>query len=175
MAKGQAQAAGNQLATTNAIGQQQQQQAGQLEAGLIPSYENMLTEGYTPAQQSAMTTGALGSTAASYGAAGQDAVNSAARTNNASNLTAQQDQQALDKGVGMGQETAGLQQQFANRQQQNQQLGLEGLSQLYGTNQQAANSMYGLGPGTLQARAAGQNTGLAIAGDVLGAAGSAAA
>ena len=174
IAKGQAQAANKQLATTNQIGAGQLQQAGQLESQLIPDYTSMLNEGYTPQQQSAMTTAGMGAVGSSVDAAQQSARNDAARTNNAAGLNENADKLALEGGVAQGDEAAGLQKSFADQQQKNQQTGLAGLEGLYNTNSGVGAGMYGLSPGILQARAAGGNTLGNIAGSLIGAAGAAA-
>jgi hypothetical protein len=155
MARGQSQAASSQLNTTNQIGQNELGQANQLESSLIPDYQTDLTQGYTPQEQTAMTTAGEGAIGSAYGSAAQDAARTAGRTNNASSLTAGQDQMALNKGTAMGQEAAGLQTEFANQQQTNRARGEQGIGNLEAGNLQSGDMMYGLGPGTLQARAAG--------------------
>jgi hypothetical protein len=169
MARGQAQAANKQLGLTNQVAGQELGKANSLENQLIPDYTSMLNQGYTPAEESAMTTGGEGAVGSAYGAAKTEGENAAARTNNASNLTTQQDQLARDKGVGEGQLAAGLQEKFANEREANKKFGMTGLEGLYGGNQRSADQLYGLSPGLLQARATGKSE----LGDILGAGGAA--
>jgi hypothetical protein len=79
------------------------------------------------------------------------AQNEAARTRNTAGTAAQEDALARSKGEAMGTEAAGLQETFANERERNRLAGLSGLQQLYGTNQQGMESMYGLGPETINA------------------------
>jgi hypothetical protein len=152
MARGQAQAATNQLNTTNQLGAQQGAQASSLESTLIPSYTDMLNSGYnTPAQAAAATESGMGAVNTSFNNDQQQLNNESARTNNPASLTAGQDQLALERGTALGTEANNL----AEQQFNNELKGASGLQGLYNTNQSSANSMYGLGPSTLGARAAG--------------------
>lgn len=177
MARGAAGAAQSNLGTTNALGAQNAQQQQNLESTLIPDYQSMLTQGYTPQEQGAITTAGMGAIGSAYGGANADAARSAAATGNASNLTAQQDQLANQKGQAMGQEAAGLQSEFANQQQANQRFGLQGLAGQEAGNEGLESSMYGLGPSTINSWSNAQmnNPGMQLAGNLIGAAGAAAA
>jgi len=173
IARGQSQASDTQRQQINQIAGGQYGQAQTLENQLIPQYTSMLNEGYTPQQQSAMTTSGMGAIGSSIDAAKQQTRNDAAQTNNAAGLYENQDKLALQGGVAQGNEAAGLQQSFADTQMANQKAGLAGLSGLYGSNLSAGTSLYGLDPGLLQARAAGQNPLLGLAQSTIGAAGAA--
>ena len=152
MARGQAQAANNQLNTTNAVAGQQGTEAQGLENQLTPGYTSMMDTGYmNPTEANAATTSEMGAATAPFQSAGFQANNTAAATHNAAGVPAQQDQLALQEGQTAGQTAAGLQQQKMT----NQQAGMYGLQNEQQLNQQSMNSMYGLGPGTFQARAAG--------------------
>jgi hypothetical protein len=149
MAKGGG-AAANQLNTTNAIGAQQQGTANTLQNQLIPGYTSLMNTGYlNPQQQGAATTSEMGAATAPFSTAQFQANNTAAATNNASDLGAQQDQLALSEGQTAGGAAANLQ----NQQMQSQLAGMYGLSQEQAASQGEAQGMYGLGPGTLNAQA----------------------
>lgn len=172
MAKGQAQAANKQLATTNDVAANLGTQQQGLSSKLTPLYTSMLNEGYTPGQKSAMTEGATQGANSAFGTASDEAARSAGRTGNEAGLTAANDELALGKGQAMSNTGANLEQQFANKQQQNTMYGLQGLGNLEGQDLQGMESMYGLGPGTLQARAAGGPSPLwGLAQSTIGAAG----
>lgn len=141
MARGPTQQAG----TENSLGSQQLGQANKLETGtLIPEYTSMLSQGYTPGQENAMTTAGMGGVSSSYDAAAQQARDDAARTNNPASLSAQEDELAQQRGVAEGNEAAGLQTKFANDQQKQQEEALQGLQGLYNTNAKTGEGMYGL-------------------------------
>jgi len=156
MARGQAAAANAQLATTNAAAQNQGQQAQALENQLTPGYTSLMNTGYfDPAEQAAATTSEMGAAAAPFQSAQFRANNTAAATNNASGQAANADALALEQGQAAGGAAANLQ----NQTMQNQLAGAYGLTGLEQGNQQTMANLYGLGPGTLQARAAGQSGG----------------
>lgn len=152
MARGQSQAAQKQLGVTNAIGANELSGANAGISALTPEYTSLMKTGYfNPQQKEAATTSEMGATAAPFQAAGMEAKNNASATRNASNLPAQQDQLALEEGQAAGKTAAGLQTQ----QMANQEAGAYGLGQLTDEQMKMAGQMYGLGPSTLQARAAG--------------------
>ena len=167
MARGQAAAAGNQLNTTNVQANAAGQNASKLQSNLIPGYESLMDTGYmSPEEEAAATTNEMGSATAPFQTAGFQAKNAAAATRNAADLPAQEDQLALEEGQTAGTAAATLQQQKL----QNQQAGMQGLYGLESGDLQAMEQLYGLGPATLQARAAGPST-LAGVGSVLGGSG----
>lgn len=134
--------------TTNAIGAQNNTQAQALESQLVPGYTNLANTGYTsPAAKAAATTSEMGATTAPFQTANFEAKNRAASTGNASDLTAQQDQLAMEQGQAAGGAAAGLQEQQMNNQLQ----GMYGLGQQEQGNQSQTASMYGLAPGLLNA------------------------
>jgi len=157
MARGQAKAAGNQLKQTNAIGAEERGQANALEAGLIPKYESMMNEGFSPEGLNAMRTSGMGAEAAAADTAGWAAGNRAARTGNAAGIGAEESQLARDKGVSMGKTAADIEAATNFKKQSNKRFALEGEQGLFGTNTQAMESLYGMSPGLLQARAAGKS------------------
>lgn len=154
MARGQAQAADTQLSTTNAVAGQQGAEAQQLESGLIPGYTSLMDTGYlSPQEEEATVSGGMGAATQPFKSAEFSATNRAAATRNPADLTAQQDQLALEEGQTAGNEANTLEE----NKLQNQESGMYGLQQLEAGNLQSSDQMYGLGPGTLQARAAGQS------------------
>lgn len=154
MARGQAGAAEKQLGKTNSVAEGQQQKSDTLESNLIPGYTSLMNTGYmNPAEEHAATVSEMGAATQPFESMNFEASNRAARTNNAADLTAQQDALALEEGRTAGDTAAGLQKQ----KMQNQEAGMYGLEQLQAGNQKEAESMYGLGPASLQARAAGKS------------------
>jgi len=152
MARGQKEAANKQLATTNAIGAGNNQEAGNIEKSLVPGYTSLMSTGYMdPAEEAAATTSEMGAATAPFKSAEFQAANRAGATRNASDLTAQQDQLALEEGQTAGMAAADLQKQKLA----NQEAGMYGLAGQEAGNRQETEAMYGLGPGTLGARAAG--------------------
>lgn len=154
MARGQSQAADTQLAKTNAVGDTQQGKADTLENSLVPGYKSLMDTGYlSPEEEGAATTNEMGAATAPFKSAEFGAANRASATNNASDLTAQSDQLALEEGQTAGGAAAKLQEE----KMQNQEAGMYGLAGQEAGNRGEATSMYGLGPSTLNARAAGKS------------------
>jgi|SRR5579859_2427757 len=172
--RGAASAAKTQLQTTNQIGGQQQAKANTLENQLIPGYTSLMDTGYlSPEEEAAATQTEMGTATQPFENAKFGAADRAAATRNASDLTAQQDQLALEEGQTAGGAAANLQQQ----KMQNQLSGMYGLGQEQQLNTTEAESMYGLAPSTINAWSNAQNNNpmLNFAGKLVGAAGSAAA
>lgn len=152
MARGQSQAADTNLQTTNAVAGKQGQQSQQLEDSLIPGYTSLMDTGYmSPEEESSATTSEMGAATAPFQSADFAAKNNAAATRNGASLPAQEDQLALEEGRTAGDAADKLQTQKMS----NQEAGMYGLNTLESSNLDAMEHMYGLGPGTLSARAAG--------------------
>jgi len=148
MSRGAAGAAQKSLTTTNAIGSDEQKRANALQDKTTPGYTSLMNTGYLdPAEAGAATTSEMGAATAPFGSAKFDANNTAAATRNASDLTANQDQLALEEGHVAGDTAAGLQRE----KMANQQAGMYGLNQQSSQDQSAAQSMYGLAPETVNA------------------------
>jgi hypothetical protein len=172
MPRGAAGAAKTQLGTTNAIAATQQGKADALQAQTTPGYTSLMNTGYLdPADAAAATTSEMGAATQPFQTAGFTAKNNAAATNNASSLTANEDQLALEEGQVSGQTAAGLQQQ----KMQNQQAGMYGLNQQQAADTGETESMYGLAPSTINAWSSAQasNPVLGLANSVIGAGGQA--
>lgn len=154
MARGQSQAADTNLTKTNAVGDASQSKSDALQSQLIPGYTSMMDTGYlSPEDKAAATTSEMGSATQPFQSEQFRANNTSAATHNDSNQTAQGDQLAMEEGQTAGTAAANLQ----GQQMQNQEAGMYGLNQLQSGDQKEAEGMYGLGPGTLNARAAGQS------------------
>lgn len=152
LARGQSQAADAQLNQTNAVAGSEGDKASKLEGQLTPGYTSLMDTGYlNPQEENAAVTSEMGSATAPFQTAGFDAKNTAGATRNAADLTANQDQLALEEGRTAGTAAAGLQKE----KMQNQEAGMYGLQGLQSGDQKTMAEMYGLGPSTLQARAAG--------------------
>lgn len=161
MARGQSQAADTNLKKTNAVGDAAQSKSDALESKVTPGYTSLMDTGYlSPEDQNAATVSEMGSATQPFESMGFKQQNNAAATHNDSNLTAGQDQLALDEGRTAGSAAANLQEE----KMRNQEAGMYGLTNLKSQDQQQAEHMYGLGPGTLSARAAGPSVGQEIAG-----------
>lgn len=154
MGRKQAQAAQDvQKATVGAAGQQAQQ-ATALENQLIPSYEQMMNEGFTPQGKAAMMAGATEPIAAAADTANFEAANRAARTGNAASQDALASEVARNKGVDIGRAAEGVeaQNEMARR------YGMEGLGKLFGANLNAEESLYGMQPSIINSWNTAANT-----------------
>lgn len=152
MARGQSQAADTQLSKTNAVGDTESAKANKLESELIPGYTSLMDTGYfSPEEEAASRTSEMGAATQPFESADFTAKNNAAATRNSAGLAEQEDQLALEKGQTAGGAAAELQKEKMS----NQEAGMYGLQGLEAGDKQAMETMYGLGPGTLNARAAG--------------------
>jgi len=99
---------------------------------LLPQYEQLLNQGYTPQEQAAITGQSLGAVNSAYDALRQNAANRLAATNNSAGYSEMLD----DLGRAQAQQTASTAQQnqiqFAQQQQNNLLQGLQGIASLYG-------------------------------------------
>ena len=156
MARGQAQAASKQLNTTNAAAAGYGANAGSLFGTLVPQANSLInSQGFDPATLSAITNAGMGGVNAAFGDSANQLQRSAAVAGNPASIGGQLDALARSKGLAAGSEAGNI--QIANQQEKDtqRQEGLNLLNSIYGTNVGAETSLYGLGPGTLQARAAG--------------------
>lgn len=164
MAKGQRQTAQQQLNTTNTEAANLGTTGTNLQSAVEPTYENLMETGYTsPAAESAAVEQGMGATASPYGAARFTAANSAAATGNPADLTSEENTLAREEGTALGGEAN----QLALQKQQGQLAGAAGVTGLSDTDLQAMEQLYGIAPGLLNSRAAGQST-LTQVGDFLG-------
>jgi len=178
--RGQKQAAEKQLKLTNQVAEGRGRKANKLEEALIPGYTSLMNTGFvspedaemnqsligsgylSPEDAAAATTSEMGAATAPFDTAGFEARNRAAATRNPAGVAEQEDALALSKGRTAGEAAARLQREKMSNQLSGlsmktggQQFGMYGLNTLEGANLRAMEEMYGLGPGTLGARAAG--------------------
>lgn len=153
MSRGATKAAQNQLNTTNALGSGAQERANSIYGTLGPELTGMATNpvGFNPRDVSSMeTASAQGAGGATGGLTGQDILTSA-RTKNSATQGADLDKAARTSGQNVDQETLAVQGANALQKQQQQQYALSALGNLYGTNVGESESMYGMGPSTINA------------------------
>src|SRR5271154_4579204 len=155
----------NQLATTNAVAANQGAQANAIEGQVLPAYQNLANTGYfTPEESAAATTSEMGAATAPFDTAKFGAEERAGATRNPADLTAQQDQLAIEEGQAAGTAADTLQ----NQKMAGQLAGLQGEAGLGAQNLSAEEAMYGLGPGTLNAQANLTNSSYDMFNDVYG-------
>lgn len=111
--------------------------------------------GFDPATLGAITNSGMGGVNASFGDANNQLKRSVAGSGNPAGIGGQLDALARSKGVAGGTEAGNIQIANAQEKDARRSEGLNLLNSMYGTNVSASNSLYGLGPSTLGARAAG--------------------
>ena len=141
MSRGQASAVNTQ--GTNLLNTENANSSTALNS-VLPAYQAQLANpGYTPAQQNAITQNSLGGIGAAFGAANQNATNTAARTGNAADLTSQQDALARERMQAVGSQEAQNQNTFTNAARADRNAAQGGLSGIFRTSQGGANSTLG--------------------------------
>lgn len=154
MARGQAGASDAQLHKTNDVAIAQGKETQNLENQVMPGYTSLMDTGYlSPEEEHAATTSEMGSATQPFQSMEFKAGNRAAATRNPADLTAEDTQLALDEGRTAG----GAAEQLQKEKMANQISGMEGIAGQEAGNRHTMESMYGLGPGTLDARAAGKS------------------
>jgi hypothetical protein len=122
-----------QLAQQNQLISQSNQQGLQDRSLLMPTIQNLLnSQGYTPAQQSAITQQSMGASNTAFDALRQRAANRVAATNNSAgygDLTAQLGREQAQTDAS---QAAQNQVTFANQAVKEQMAGLNALGQTYG-------------------------------------------
>lgn len=152
MARGQRQAADRQLNTTNQIGAAENTNQQALENKLIPGYTSLMNTGYlSPEEENAARVNEMGTATQPFEAAGFSAAGRAGRTRNPADLTSEEDLLARDESLAAG----GAAEKLQAEKMKGQLAGMYGLGTLRSEDIDAMERMYGLGPATLQARAAG--------------------
>lgn len=156
MARGQAQAAGNQLNKTNTAAAGYGANASGLFGTLSDTGRSLVNStGFDPATLSAITNAGMGGVNASFGDAENQLKRSVAGSGNPAGIGGQLDALARSKGIAGGEEAGNIQIANAAERDKLRQQGLDLMNSLYGTNVGASTQLYGMGPSTLQARAAG--------------------
>ena len=121
-----------QTALQDQINQQLLGETQQLSGVLLPQYQQLLNQGYTPQEQAAITGQSQGAINSAFDALRQSAANRLAQTRNSAGYG-----EMLDElGRAQAQQSASTAQQnqiqFAQQQQQNLMRGLQGIASLYG-------------------------------------------
>ncbi len=172
MARGES-VASDQRNKMNSAGDAQSAAAGEIGGFTEPRYKKLADSGYfSPAEEAAATNSVMGGATQPFQTAGFEANNTAARTNNAADLTANQDQLALSEGRTAGEAADQLQ----NDKMKNQMAGMYGLSGMRSEDLNAMESMYGLGTqatGQYEQAANAPNPWMQLLGAGVGAAGTA--
>src|SRR2546428_78101 len=157
MAPGQRQTAEQPKAVTHPNAADAYQRGEGIYSGLLPGYQDLASgKGYSDADKAAITSATMGGLGATFDALRQSAANRVARTRNAAGFNELDDELARGQGREAADLAAQNQFRFANEAQRRKEVGLGGLSGLYGVNQDEIARLLGLGPGLLQARAAGR-------------------
>jgi hypothetical protein len=121
-----------QTALQNQINQQLLAERAQGRSLLLPQFEKLLSEGYSPAEQAAITGQSMGALGNVYDALRESAANRLARTRNSAGYGETLDELAREE----GREKSSLAQQnqmaFANQALSNRLRGLQGIASLYG-------------------------------------------
>jgi hypothetical protein len=142
MSSGQSKLSKQQLATTNAIGSQANQNAQSIYGNLQPFYQQEMTN---PGAVAAPAITASGQSLAGSVAGAKEAGDlTAARTRNPAGLASNLDEAVREGGRQQSTNTSNI---IAGTQQ----AGAAGNQSLYGTNVGETGSMYGLGPSTIKA------------------------
>lgn len=133
----------------------------------MPIYQQMATrpQGYTPQEMANRTTASLQSLGGANSAAAGEGALASARTNNAGGYQAAIDDAARQSGAQQSQNVLGIMDQSDALQRQQQQEGLQGLSNIYGEGNSAAQGYLNTAD---QAAASPWMTALGIAGQVGG-------
>jgi hypothetical protein len=153
MASSQSKASQNQLNTTNTAAANDQSTANSLYGQVQPILQAEATnpQGFSATDLNNMTTASNqtlgGGQAAAVGQAGL----AANRTGNTGATSAVIDQAQRNSDQQQSANNLGIQNANAALKQTQQQEGIGGLSSLYGSNMGQESSLYGLGPGTLEA------------------------
>jgi len=157
-----------QSALQNQINQQLLNERQSLSGTLLPQYQQLLNQGYTPQEQAAITGQSQGAVNSTFDALRQSAANRLAQTNNSAGYG-----EMLDElGRAQGQQSASTAQQnqvqFAQQQQQNMLQGLQGIASLYGVDTGLLASGLGQSGSLLNTRAGLSSNGNALLGPVSG-------
>src|ERR1700722_16154544 len=122
-----------QLAQQNQLISQSDQQSQQGRSARMPAITSLLnSQGYTPAQQSAITQQSMGASNTAFDSLRQRAANRAAATNNSAGLGALTAQLGREQAQTDASQAQQNQIAFANQAKKDQLAGLNALSQTYG-------------------------------------------
>ena len=157
-----------QSALQNQINQQTLTDRQNLAGTLLPQYQQLLNQGYTPQEQAAITGQSQGAVNSAFDALRRSAANRLAQTNNSAGYG-----ETLDElGRAQAQQSASTAQQnqiqFAQRQQQNMLAGLQGIASLYGVDTGLLASGLAQSGSLLNTRAGLSRNGSALLGPISG-------
>jgi len=157
-----------QTALQDQINQQLLGETQNLSGILLPQYQQLLTQGYTPQEQAAITGQSQGAVNSAFDALRQNAANRLAQTNNSAGYSALLE----DLGRAQAQQSASTAQQnqiqFAQQQQNNMMSGLQGIASLYGVDTGLLASGLGDVGKLLGTRASISSNGTALLGPITG-------
>lgn len=156
MARGQAQAADAQLAKTNAAGDR----AGATGSGIfgveMPVVTNQLQNpGYDPKTADAIRRSGMDATNSAFDAAKFSAAQRAGATGNDAAFYSSQNDLAQKRGQQLATGATNAEVKIGDAALQDRQKAISEATGLYGISQDTMSKLYGMGPGTLGARAAG--------------------
>lgn len=156
MARGQAGKADAQLNKTNTAAAGYGTLGSGLQSQLTGQANALINSpGFDPATLGAITNAGMGGVNAAFGSAEDTATRKAATSGNPAAIGTLADQLARGKGEAAGKEAGDIQIQNAAFKADQQKQGRDILASLFGTDVGAETSLYGMGPSTLGARAAG--------------------
>ena len=157
-----------QTALQNQINQQLLGERQSLSGILLPQYQQLLNQGYTPQEQSDITQQSQGAVNSAFDALRQRAANRLAQTNNSAGYGELLDELGRAQS-GQSARTAQQNQiQFAQQQQQNMLRGLQGIASLYGVDTGLLASGLGDVGHLLATRAGISSNGMNLAGPISG-------
>jgi hypothetical protein len=160
-----------QTALQNQINQQLLSERAQGRSLLLPQFEGLLNQGYSPEEQAAITGQSMGALGNVYDALRESAANRLARTRNSAGYGENLDEMARQE----SRDKSGLAQQnqiaFANEQQNRKLEGLQGIASLYGVDTNLLARGLGIPAQLLGVRASASGSGNGIFNSLINAAG----
>jgi hypothetical protein len=156
LARGQKGAADTQLRKTNTAAEGYGTLGAGLQSQLTGQANELInSQGFDPATLGAITNAGMGGVNAAFGSAEDTANRRAATSGNPAAIGTLADRLARGKGEAAGKEAGDIQIENTLFKEEQRKQGRDILAKLFGTDVGAETSLYGLGPGTLEARAAG--------------------
>jgi hypothetical protein len=157
-----------QTALQNQINNQLLGERAQGRSLLMPQFQQLLHEGYSPAEEAAITGQSMGALGNVYDTLRERASNRLAQTRNSAGYGETLDEMARQE----GRDKSGLAQQnqltFANEQQNRRLAGLQGIASLYGVDTNLLGHGLGIPADLLRSRVAASQGGNGIFNSLLG-------
>lgn len=138
---------GQKRGLANQYGINQKLEAGQVAARgdesstLLPQYKSLLNSGYSDAEKSSINQGTTGAISESYGDAASAAGRHAAATGSTAGFGSTLTSLARNKGKDVATQQGQNEVAFANESLRRKQIGLQGISQMYGIDTSFLNSL----------------------------------